>query len=175
MSLPAMRRRYDLGPGDAGRGVARDAEHGQRPDVDRWRKGTCLSCVEVWRRRWGTAASHSREGRKGAVLRQAAGVPSKPAAPSARHAARVANVQQPRNTEVARLDALQAALWPSVMAVGHVDGVAQVLAIIERRAKLLGLYPQGKHRAEEPLRPVTVIVPEGWTYDDQRRQWQGTS
>lgn len=38
-----------------------------------------------------------------------------------------------------------------------------VLAIIEKRARLLGLYPTGRHKREKPLRPDAVIVPEGWT------------
>ena len=84
-----------------------------------------------------------------------------------------ANVQELRATEIARLDALQAAIWPAAMA-GDVEAVGQVLALIDRRAKLLGLYPTGKHKPEERLTPVTVIVPEGWTYDDQRREWDVT-
>ena len=83
------------------------------------------------------------------------------------------NVQQLRETEVARLDALQAAIWPAAMA-GHVDAVQQVLAIIDKRAKLLGLYPTGRHKPEKPLRPNTVIVPDGWTWNEQRREWDVT-
>ncbi len=47
----------------------------------------------------------------------------------------------------------------------------QVAAITDKRAKLLGLYPTGKHKPYKPLRPDTVIVPEKWTYNEQRRQW----
>ena len=86
---------------------------------------------------------------------------------------KVDNVQQLRETEVARLDALQAAIWPAAMA-GHLDAVQQVAAIIDKRAKLLGLYPAGKHRAQKPLRPDTVIVPEGWIWNELRREWDVT-
>ncbi len=83
------------------------------------------------------------------------------------------NVQQLRETELARLDALQAALWPAAMA-GHLDAAQQVADIIDKQARLLGLYPTGRHKPEKPLEPVTVIVPEGWTYNEQRRQWDVT-
>lgn len=83
------------------------------------------------------------------------------------------NVQQLRETEVARLDALQAALWPAAMA-GNLEAAQQVAFIIDKRARLLGLYPLGKHKAEKPLEPVTVIVPEGWTYNAARRAWDVT-
>ncbi len=83
------------------------------------------------------------------------------------------NVDELRATEVARLDALQAAVWPAAMA-GDLEAVRQVTALIEKRARLLGLYPTGRHKPEEPLRPVTVMVPEGWTYDEQRREWNVT-
>ncbi len=83
------------------------------------------------------------------------------------------NVDELRATEVARLDALQAAVWPAAMA-GDLEAVRQVTALIEKRARLLGLYPTGKHKPEEPLRPMTVIVPEGWTYNEQQREWDVT-
>lgn len=83
------------------------------------------------------------------------------------------NADELRATEVARLDALQAVVWPVAMA-GNLEAVRQVTALIEKRARLLGLYPTGWHKPEEPLRPVTVIVPKGWTYDEQRRQWDVT-
>ncbi len=57
---------------------------------------------------------------------------------------------------------------------GDLDAVRQVTTLIEKRARLLGLYPTGRHKPEEPLRPVTVIVPEGWKYDEQRREWDVT-
>ncbi len=83
------------------------------------------------------------------------------------------NVDALRATEVARLDALQAAVWPAAMA-GDVEAVRQVAALIEKRARLLGLYPAGRHEPEKPLRPVTVVVPEGWSYDEQGREWHVT-
>jgi len=63
-----------------------------------------------------------------------------------------ANVQELRATEIARLDALQAAIWPTAMA-GDVEAVGQVVALLDRRARLLGLYPAGKPRPEERLQP----------------------
>ena len=83
------------------------------------------------------------------------------------------NVEQLRDTEVARLDALQTSIWPAAMA-GDVEAVRQVLTIISKRAKLLGLYPKGQHKTEEPLRLMTVIVPEGWSYNNVRREWTAT-
>ncbi len=78
-----------------------------------------------------------------------------------------------RATEVARLDALQAAVWPAAMA-GDLEAVRQATVLIEKRARLLWLYPIGRHKPKEPLRPVTVIVPEGWMYDEARREWDVT-
>lgn len=49
-----------------------------------------------------------------------------------------------------------------------------MVAIIDKRAGLLGLYPTGKHRPEKPLEPITVIVPEGWRWNEQRREWDVT-
>ncbi len=57
---------------------------------------------------------------------------------------------------------------------GDLDAVRHATALIEKRARLLGLYSTGKHKPEEPLRPVTVIVPEGWTYDAQLCTWRAT-
>ena len=51
----------------------------------------------------------------------------------------------------------------------------KVAGLIDKRAQLLGLYPTGKHEPEKPLRPVTVIVPQGCAYDEQRREWNVTA
>ncbi len=64
------------------------------------------------------------------------------------------NVDELRATEVARLDALQAAVWPAAMA-GDLEAVRQVTALIQKRARLLGLHPTGRHEPDKPLRPDT--------------------
>jgi hypothetical protein len=63
-----------------------------------------------------------------------------------------------RHSEVARLDALQAALWPKVER-GDVRAVNTVMRIIHRRSRLLGLYTTTE--VEAPLRGLVVPEPEG--------------
>ncbi len=67
-------------------------------------------------------------------------------------------VQDLRATEVARLDALQTALWARAMA-GDVAGVIAVVRIVEARRRLLGLVG-GRRTPPAPLcdRPSTVVV-----------------
>ncbi len=82
-------------------------------------------------------------------------------------------VDELRRLEVDRLDALQSSLWPQALA-GDLAAAGQVLRIINTRSRLLGLMPTGRHKPEAPLEPVTVIIPEGWTWDEQRREWEVT-
>jgi hypothetical protein len=63
-----------------------------------------------------------------------------------------------RATEVARLDALQAALWPRVQR-GDVRAVNAVMRIVDRRCRLLGLYTQPG--IETPLWGLVVPQPAG--------------
>ncbi len=51
----------------------------------------------------------------------------------------VAGVDELREVECARLDALQAAAWPRAQA-GDLKAINAVLRIVDRRARLLGLY-----------------------------------
>lgn len=50
-----------------------------------------------------------------------------------------------------------------------------MLAVIDKRPRLLGLHLTVRHKPEKPLQPITVIVPEGWTYDGERRERDVTS
>ena len=52
-------------------------------------------------------------------------------------------VEDHRSLELARLDALQTAVWDAAMA-GDVKAVGMVLRIIEQRSRLLGLDKPGK-------------------------------
>jgi hypothetical protein len=49
--------------------------------------------------------------------------------------------QEARRLELARLDALQVACWPAAIK-GKGASVDRVLSIVDRRARLAGLYPQ---------------------------------
>ena len=60
--------------------------------------------------------------------------------------------------EVARLDALQSALWPAAMK-GHVQSAMGAMNIIVNRAKLMGLDPD-KLR-DDADRARTVVIPSG--------------
>jgi hypothetical protein len=60
--------------------------------------------------------------------------------------------------EVARMDALQSALWPQAMA-GHVPSASAVLSIIVNRSKLVGLDPE-KMNDDAAQRARTVVVPQ---------------
>lgn len=62
-------------------------------------------------------------------------------------------VEEHREIEVARLNALQAAVWERAMA-GDVEAVDAVLKIVVARVKLLGLSS-----ASEAATPATVVVP----------------
>ena len=67
-------------------------------------------------------------------------------------------VDQLRRLEVARLDALQAAVWDKALA-GDSAAVNTVLRIIEQRARLLGLGRE--HFPDEATgQPTPVVVPE---------------
>ncbi len=65
-------------------------------------------------------------------------------------------VEQLRNLEVARLDALQVALWPAAMA-GDVTAVVEVARCIMARCRLFRLVPPGTVGIEHG--PRTVVVP----------------
>jgi hypothetical protein len=62
-----------------------------------------------------------------------------------------------RHIELARLDALQAALWPRVEK-GEVRAVNSVLRIIDRRCRILGLYPQ-QDRSEKSFDTLVMQDP----------------
>ena len=68
-----------------------------------------------------------------------------------------------RTTELARLDALQAALWPAAMR-GRVSAVGAVLRIIQARGRLLGLYDsvrtdsKGQNGWDNCQGPPTVVI-----------------
>ncbi len=75
-----------------------------------------------------------------------------------------------RQVEVARLNAVHAALWPRAMA-GDVPAVMALLRIIEARCRLLGLYgepgvKESGDRWENCQGPATVVV----RADDCRHQ-----
>jgi hypothetical protein len=53
-----------------------------------------------------------------------------------------------RELELARLDVLQAAVWPRAVA-GHLPSVDRVLAVMRRRSRLLGL--------DAPLAPAARV------------------
>ncbi len=64
-------------------------------------------------------------------------------------------VEEYREVEVARLNALQAAMWDKALA-GDVHAVDAVLKIVSARVKLLGLdHPRTELSAE----PRTVVIP----------------
>ncbi len=69
----------------------------------------------------------------------------------------VAGVDALRSVESARLNALQAALWPDAMA-GDVSAVQAVLKIVMQRCRLVGLVDP-RPAAPEPERPRSVVVP----------------
>lgn len=58
-------------------------------------------------------------------------------------------VESIRRTELARLDALQSAIWPKAMK-GEVGAVDRALKITETRAKLLGLHAPIKIAPTDP-------------------------
>ena len=60
--------------------------------------------------------------------------------------------------EIHRLDALQHAVWPGAMA-GHVPSVTAALAIVNSRAKLVGLDPDKLDDAAAKAARNTVVVP----------------
>ncbi len=62
-----------------------------------------------------------------------------------------------RAVEVARLDALQQALWDRAMR-GHVPAVQAVVRIIQARARVLGLVQTGKPKRARCTQPQTVVV-----------------
>lgn len=66
------------------------------------------------------------------------------------------SVREMITLEVARLDALQSALWPAAMK-GHVQSAMGAMNIIVNRSKLMGLDPE-KLR-DDADRARTVVVP----------------
>jgi len=66
-------------------------------------------------------------------------------------------VDDHRTTEVARLDALQAALWDDALA-GDVAAVDAVLRIVVTRCRVLGLLPGPGKVADTQEVPRTVVV-----------------
>ena len=71
----------------------------------------------------------------------------------------VDGIEDLREIEVARLDVLQAALWPRVEK-GEIRAVNAVLRIIDRRCRLLGLYTT-RTAVEQPLWGLVVPEQEG--------------
>ena len=69
-----------------------------------------------------------------------------------------AAVEDYRQTELARVDALQEALWPAAM-TGDVTALEATLKVIESRCRLLGL--SGRRHGQAAARcvqPPTVVV-----------------
>ncbi len=73
------------------------------------------------------------------------------------HAHQADSVDQLRALEVARLDALQQALWERAMA-GDLQAVGQVVQIIVTRSRLLGLIPLAKKARAKCRQPQTVVL-----------------
>ncbi len=73
------------------------------------------------------------------------------------HAHQADSVDTLRALEVARLDALQQALWDRAMD-GHVPAAQAVVRIIEARARVLGLVQTGKTKRARCTQPQTVVV-----------------
>ncbi len=69
----------------------------------------------------------------------------------------VAGVDALRSVESARLDALQASLWPAAMA-GDVSAVQAIVKIVVQRWRLLGLVDP-RPVTQEPEQPRSVVVP----------------
>jgi hypothetical protein len=63
------------------------------------------------------------------------------------------NIDQLRELELARLDALQASLWPKAEN-GDLRAVNACVRIIDKRCRLLGLY--GFKEAQEPLQTLLI-------------------
>jgi hypothetical protein len=63
-------------------------------------------------------------------------------------------IDELRDIELARLDALQVALWPRVEK-GEVRAVNSVMRIIDRRCRILGLYPQ-RARSEKSFDTLVI-------------------
>ncbi len=66
------------------------------------------------------------------------------------HAHQADSVDTLRALEVARLDALQQALWEPAL-TGDLRAVGQVVQIVVARSRLLGLMPLGKKARDGPL------------------------
>ncbi len=73
------------------------------------------------------------------------------------HAHQADSVDTLRALEVARLDALQQALWDRAMG-GHVPAAQAAVRIIEARARVLGLVQTGKTKRARCTQPQTVVV-----------------
>lgn len=73
--------------------------------------------------------------------------------------------------EVARIDALQAAIWPQAM-MGHVPSATAALSMIVQRSRLIGLDPEKMNEDGETAR--TVVVPqESSSYIDALKRAAG--
>ena len=66
-------------------------------------------------------------------------------------------VDRLRELEVARLDALQAALWDQAMA-GDVDAGQAAMRLVLARCRLLGLYGQKPTGLNASWQPTTVVL-----------------
>ncbi len=84
---------------------------------------------------------------------------------SALHAEQADSVEQLRQLEVSRLDAMQAGLWSRAEA-GDIEAVQQCVRIIESRIRLLGLVPVSSSKRRKCRQPQTVILQE----DDCRKR-----
>jgi hypothetical protein len=71
--------------------------------------------------------------------------------------AEMVGIDELRDIELARLDALQVALWPRVEK-GEVRAVNSVMRIIDRRCRILGLYPQ-RARSEKSFDTLVIQDP----------------
>lgn len=75
-------------------------------------------------------------------------------------------LEQVRQIEVARLDALLEKLWPGVEE-GDTDSIKTYIAVSARRAKLLGLdAPVKMDHGIDPNKPIIIKVIKGVSMDD---------
>jgi transposase-like protein len=79
------------------------------------------------------------------------------------HDREVAAIDQLRTQEVARLDALQALMWPLAEA-GDVHAAASVLRIVEQRVRILGL----EHHSPASDTTGMALVSARATQEEQR-------
>jgi transposase-like protein len=79
----------------------------------------------------------------------------------------VEDIDMHRAVELSRLDAMHAALWPS-MVTGDVGATKTLLRISEQRCRLLGLHPSATPVTTEVDHSRMLIVPEQATQERQR-------